>query len=88
MKKRTISMLMLLSMLASLTACGGEASTDTGAAGTSGDSTVTESPYDENGYLKSSLPDELDFGGAEVTVLWWNDVERPEFFVEDTKIIS
>ncbi len=45
---------------------------------------TTESPYDENGYLKSSLPDELDFGGAEVTVLWWNDVEQPEFYVENT----
>ena len=40
--------------------------------------------YDENGFLKSDLPDELDFGGETVTVLWWTDVERPEFFVEDT----
>ena len=45
---------------------------------------TTPSPYDENGYLKSSLPDELDFGGETVTVLWWNDVEQPEFFVEQT----
>ena len=45
---------------------------------------TTESPYDEEGYLKSSLPDELDFGGETVTVLWWNDVEQPEFFVEQT----
>ncbi|MBO5701879.1 MAG: extracellular solute-binding protein [Clostridia bacterium] len=42
----------------------------------------TESPYDENGFLKSSLPEELDFGGDKVTVLWWTDVENPEFFVE------
>lgn len=45
---------------------------------------TTESPYDDQGYLKSNLPDELDFGGETVTVLWWKDVERPEFFVEDT----
>ena len=44
---------------------------------------TTESLYDDNGYLKSSLPDELDFGGETVTVLWWNDVERPEFYVEE-----
>lgn len=44
---------------------------------------TTESPYDEEGYLKSNLPDELDFGGETITVLWWNDVEKPEFFVED-----
>ena len=45
---------------------------------------TTENLYDDNGYLKSSLPDELDFGGETVTVLWWNDVEQPEFFVEQT----
>lgn len=44
----------------------------------------TESPYDENGFLKSDLPEELDFGGETITVLWWTDVENPEFFVEDT----
>jgi len=45
---------------------------------------TTDDLYDEEGYLKSNLPDELDFGDEVVTVLWWNDVERPEFFVEDT----
>ena len=59
------------------------ASTEAPAA-TTAEEVTTESPYDENGYLKSSLPDELDFGGAEVTILWWNDVEQPEFFVENT----
>ena len=36
------------------------ASTEAPAATTEAEAT-TESPYDENGYLKSSLPDELDF---------------------------
>ncbi|MBO5701031.1 MAG: extracellular solute-binding protein [Clostridia bacterium] len=45
---------------------------------------VTENLYDENGFLKSDLPEELDFGGDTITVLWWTDVENPEFFVEDT----
>lgn len=60
------------------------ASTSAPTNGTTEPEATTESPYDENGYLKSSLPDELDFGGAEVTVLWWNDVEQPEFYVENT----
>ena len=47
------------------------------------DAETTESLYDENGYLKSSLPEELDFGGETITVLWWSDIERPEFFVEE-----
>ena len=59
-------------------------SADTEAPATTVLEETTESPYDENGYLKSSLPDELDFGGETVTVLWWNDVEQPEFFVEQT----
>ena len=37
---------------------------------------TTENPYDENGYLKSSLP-ELNFNGETVTILWWTDVEKP-----------
>ena len=45
---------------------------------------TTEDLYDKDGFLKSSLPDELDFGGETITVLWWTDVERPEFYVEDT----
>ena len=45
---------------------------------------TTENPYDEDGFLKSSLPEELDFGAETVTILWWNDVEQPEFFVENT----
>lgn len=45
---------------------------------------TTEDLYDEDGFLKSNLPEELDFGGEVITVLWWNDVEKPEFFVEDT----
>ena len=44
---------------------------------------TTESIYDENGYRLSTLP-ELDFKGETITVLWWNDVERPEFYVEET----
>ena len=44
---------------------------------------VTESPYDENGYLKDSLPEDLNFNGEEVTMLYWSDVEKQEFFAED-----
>lgn len=30
----------------------------------------------------SALPDDLDFEGATVNFLYWNDVERPEFFAD------
>ncbi len=87
--------LTLLMLLGSLVACAQpsdpEESTPAPAgtnapAGTDGatEPETTESLYDEEGFLKSSLPDELDFGNETVTILWWNDVEQPEFFVENT----
>ncbi len=41
------------------------------------------SNVDINGYLKDDLPSELSFGNTEVNILYWEDVERPEFFVEN-----
>ena len=98
MKKtmRTISLVLaLLMLIAVVVGCAqtddqGEETTPTNAVVTDAPTTttVTEettvSPYDEEGYLKSSLPDELDFGNETVTILWWNDVEQPEFYVEQT----
>ncbi len=43
---------------------------------------VTESPYDEAGFLKDDLPADLSFGGKEISFLVWEDVENPEFEVE------
>ena len=93
--KSIISLLLCLIMALSAVSCSNtndpsegssDITTDSPAATAAPDSTaaveVTESPYDENGFLKSSLPEELDFGGEKVTVLWWTDVENPEFFVE------
>ncbi len=90
---RILAMLLIAVMLASAVACGGKteepAATTTAAveqggadATTAATEATTENPYDENGYLKSSLP-ELNFNGEEVTILWWTDVEKPEFVVEE-----
>ena len=38
--------------------------------------------YDEEGYLKSDLP-ELNYGGETVTVLYWSDVEMQEYEAEE-----
>lgn len=40
------------------------------------------SNYDEDGYLKDSLPSDLNFNDATVSVLYWSDVKMPEFEVE------
>lgn len=42
----------------------------------------TDGNLDANGYLKDDLP-ELDFGGQQVAVLYWSDVENAEFDVEE-----
>jgi hypothetical protein len=51
---------------------------------------VTESPYDEEGYLKDSIPETLKFGNEEVVVLHWNDADYEEFFAagENGEIVN
>ena len=43
---------------------------------------------DINGYKKDDIPDELDYKGEVVSILGWQDVERPEFEIleEETGI--
>ena len=85
---RLIALILILSFTLTAIACGGdkqESTTsnveNTTVAGgtTSATSETTESPYDANGFLKSDLPEDLNFGGATVTMLYWDDVENPEF---------
>ena len=91
MKKRIISILLLLSMLLPLAACGnsetsdessalGNNSTDTAEAVETADPTL-----DENGYLLDSLDPTLNFSDAAVNMLIRQDVANTEFYVpEDT----
>ncbi len=39
--------------------------------------------YDENGYLRDDFPDSLDFGGQKISILYWQEIPNPEFWVED-----
>ena len=36
---------------------------------------------DENGYIRDNLND-LNFGGQTINIIYWEDVENPEYFVE------
>ena len=41
--------------------------------------------YDENGYLKDSIPDDIDYGGAKVSIMGWEDKEsKPDFSLDLT----
>ncbi|MBQ2709139.1 MAG: hypothetical protein IJF67_12810, partial [Clostridia bacterium] len=75
--KKHISALILIAMLASLAACGGETpSTDT-TAPTSLD--ITLPPETE---LTDNLPNDLDFNGEKVTFLYREEL-LPEFYTEE-----
>ena len=87
---RLITLILTLSLLLTAIACGNTqqesttAVSDTttaasGDAATTAATEQTENPYDANGYLKSDLPEDLNFGGATITMLYWDDVENPEF---------
>ncbi len=39
---------------------------------------MNDSLYDEKGYLKDSLPENLNYGKKDVNLLFWEDVEKPE----------
>ncbi len=92
MKKFLCLALASLMLLGTLAACGdaSDDSTDTTAAADttaspSGDNNVAETAdptVDANGFKLDDLKD-LDFEGDTVTFLYWEDAERPEFFVED-----
>ena len=89
MKKLKITALLLsaLFIIGALAGCadkkGGE---DTTAQAGTADSTpvaeTTESLYDENGYLKDSLPEKLDFG-TDINLFIWSDHTMTEFYVEE-----
>ena len=87
--KKVFSLILAILMLSTtLIACSDDAgqTTDTTAAPAIGDTTApteTADPTkDANGYLLDSLPDDLNFNGAEIGILHWNSEEK-EFEIEE-----
>ena len=84
----------ILMLVPSLVAC---ANTQGSEETTAAQNAQTEAPVveetsdptlDPNGYKKDDIPDELDYKGEVVSILGWEDVERPEFEIleEETGI--
>ena len=44
---------------------------------------LKDDTLDINGRVKDDLPDDLNFGGEEVVLMYWAEVERPEFEQEE-----
>ena len=64
-----------LTLLAVVVACDQAGSGDEGGS-------VENSAYDINGRLNDNLPDDLNYKGEKVNVMYWSDVENLEFEVE------
>ncbi|MGN1345154.1 MAG: hypothetical protein ACI4V1_00090 [Eubacteriales bacterium] len=93
--KRIVTLLLALLMTAgTLLACAedpvetetGTHSADTPAVDAAPAETEAETideNVDENGYLLDDLPDDLDFGGQTINLLYWSDVENQEFEADE-----
>ncbi|MBO5701625.1 MAG: hypothetical protein J6S71_04235 [Clostridia bacterium] len=83
-----LAVLMLLPLAVGCAESGGEDTTDGGAAGNSTPNAATtvpetESPYDADGYLKDRIPEDLNYGGEVVDVLYWSNAKNVEYTAED-----
>ena len=74
-------LLACLTLVTMLVACDQAATGgNTGGGSSSG---VKDDTLDINGRVKDDLPDDLNFGGEEVVLMYWAEVERPEFEQEE-----
>ena len=84
--KRILSVLLAaLFLLAALAACGEAetpADTTAGPDAVTTDGAVTDPPAATE-YAPSNVPEDLKFPGKKIKFLYWSDVEREEFFVEE-----
>lgn len=85
-KKIIAFLLAALMLLPAASACAKEDAGTPGGDTTAADAATTtavetESPYDEKGYLKDSLPD-LNFGDYQFNILSWNSGYTNDFFVD------
>jgi hypothetical protein len=82
---RIIALILVMFMLAFAVACnltGNNGKDTSNPNGTSGQSGDTNDPnYDDKGYWKDDLPNDLNYEDTTIKVLNWN-AERDEFFVE------
>ena len=77
---RLLALLLTCLTLAGLVvACDQGGNTPSGDGGSGSGSGLINDKLDVNGRLKDDLPDTLNYGGEEITILHWSDTENPEF---------
>lgn len=82
-KRLLAASLVVIMLTASLASCGehGDAQDTTAAGIETTAAPETTSEYDANGYLRSSIPDDLDYGKIEFNILA-RELSTPEYFTE------
>ena len=80
-----LAILLLLPFAAGCAESGGESTTegDSVASGAAATVEETESLYDDMGYLKDKIPEDINYGGEVVNVLYWSNAKNVEYTAED-----
>ncbi len=81
---RKVSILLCsLFLLAAVSCAEGDEDLETSVSDTSPDANMSSGEPDQlSSHLSPSFPSDLEFGDMQITVLYWKDVERPEFFTD------
>ncbi len=86
MKKilRTVSILLCsLFLFAAISCAAGDDDLEHSVSDTTPDANISSGEGDQSSpHVELSFPSDLEFGDMQITVLYWKDVERPEFFSE------
>lgn len=88
--KKLICALLAAILMISFAACAGKTPADTAPA-SSGDSPFADTTVNGgntgdagvSAEIDTDPPEQYNFGGEKIKILYWEDVENPEFFVED-----
>ena len=85
--KKLAFLLSFLLLVPAFSGCGGKTPTPPESLTTEATETDTsENPYDENGYLKDSIPSDLNYGGETVSIMGWANSEASyDFSTDGTK---
>lgn len=75
-------------VLIPLAACGKKNDTPPPGSGETPTSDATGEDYDENGYLRDRLPDNLNYGNETFNILYWNNAPTYEFSIDRESELS
>ena len=82
-----LAVITVLAMAVSCAEGSGEDDTSAQAVNTEGTpEETTASIYDADGYLLDNLPDNLNYNGETVKILYWSDCEREEFEITEDEL--